>query len=109
MFFPLEEVPVHSVSRFERLRQLLETANQPLTVEHAQQVLRDGYDWQRQRLTPHATMHTIRRVDNQSSIVMRPATGEMWVTPGPISPENADRYYRIDLNDVFQYRANQVF
>ncbi len=102
MFSPLEDVPVHSVSRFERLKQLLDQGQQPLTVQHAQAVLRDGYDWQRGRITPHATMHTIRRVDNQSSIVMRPETGEMWVTPGPNSPENADRYYRIDLNELFQ-------
>ena len=98
---PLAEVPVHSISRMERLKQLIPKDGAPWTVEFAQGVLRDGYDWQRQRVTPHATMHTIRRVDNQSSIVMRPATGEMWVTPGPISPENLDRYYRIDLHEAF--------
>ncbi len=45
-------------------------------------------------------MSTLRRVDNQGSIVMSPAQGELWITPGPMAEDQADRYYRLDINKL---------
>ncbi|HYB72701.1 MAG TPA: C45 family autoproteolytic acyltransferase/hydrolase [Candidatus Sulfotelmatobacter sp.] len=97
-----QEVPQHSACRLTRLRHLLAPNGQAgYTLAQAQAALRDRYDVGRQRETAHPTMNTIRRIDNQASIVMRPAAGEVWVTPGPLAGERADAYCRLDLQELF--------
>jgi acyl transferase domain-containing protein/NAD(P)-dependent dehydrogenase (short-subunit alcohol dehydrogenase family)/acyl carrier protein/3-hydroxymyristoyl/3-hydroxydecanoyl-(acyl carrier protein) dehydratase len=99
---PLTEVPQHSRLRLARLRQLMAQADQEgVSLEKAQESLRDRFDLGRGRYTPHATMNTIRRVDNQISIVMRPESGELHVTPGPLSRDLADRYFRMELKTLW--------
>ncbi|HET6422737.1 MAG TPA: C45 family autoproteolytic acyltransferase/hydrolase, partial [Planctomycetaceae bacterium] len=100
---PIADVPEHSQHRLNRLNQLVGDGVSGVTLEMAQQALRDRYDLGRGRLTPHATMNTIRRVDNQISIVMRPEQGEIYVTPGPRSGEIIDKYFRLDLNELFSH------
>ncbi len=96
-----QDVPQHSAYRLTRLQQLLAPNGRAgYTLAQAQSALRDRYDLGRQRPTAHPTMNTICRVDNQVSIVMRPAAGEVWVTPGPLAKENADSYYRLDLKEL---------
>ncbi|MBI1346825.1 KR domain-containing protein, partial [bacterium] len=98
---PVADVPQHSKYRLERLQQLMAQADRDgVPLELAQQVLRDRFDLGRGRLTAHATMNTIRRVDNQISIVMRPEYGELYVTPGPHSGNLVDNYFRIDVRDL---------
>jgi NAD(P)-dependent dehydrogenase (short-subunit alcohol dehydrogenase family) len=46
-------------------------------------------------------MNTIHRIDNQVSIVMRPASGEVWATPGPLAKDKADSYCRLNLKELF--------
>jgi NAD(P)-dependent dehydrogenase (short-subunit alcohol dehydrogenase family)/3-hydroxymyristoyl/3-hydroxydecanoyl-(acyl carrier protein) dehydratase len=100
---PLAEVPEHSKHRLTRLQQLMAEADRlGVSLEQAQQALRDRFDLGRGRLTTHATMNTIRRVDNQISIVMRPETGELYVTPGPRSGEIVDRYFRLEVKDLWR-------
>ena len=59
-------------------------------------MLRDRYDPGRERVTPHLTMNTIQRVDNQASIVLRPAQQEAWVTAGPLAGNDVDRRANVD-------------
>jgi len=100
------EVPQHSSYRLTRLRNLLgENGRFGFTVGQAQAALRDRYDLGRGRVTPHPTMNTIHRIDNQVSIVMRPASGEVWATPGPLSKEKADLYCSLNLKELFASEA----
>lgn len=92
----------HSVSRMSRLHAMLNLeSNRGVSPSWAKNILRDGYDTSRGRVTPFPTMHTIRRVDNQGSFVIVPATGELWATAGPMAPTMADRYFRISLRRLF--------
>ena len=105
----LGEVPEHSRHRLERLTALIEGREErPFTVELAQTILRDRYDPARHRETPHPTMNTVQRVDNRISVVMRPATGEVWVTPRPLPKEGADRYQRLDVNELLGARPESA-
>jgi hypothetical protein len=72
-----QEVPQHSAYRLSRLQQLLgPNGRAGYTLAQAQSALRDRYDLGRQRPTAHPTMNTIHRIDNQISVVMRPAAGK---------------------------------
>ncbi|MBM2813023.1 MAG: ppsA, partial [Chloroflexi bacterium] len=96
------DVPPHSSYRLTRLQDLLgANGGAGFTVGQAQAALRDRYDLGRGRVTPHPTMNTIHRIDNQVSIVMRPSTGEVWATPGPLSKEKADLYCSLNLKELF--------
>jgi acyl transferase domain-containing protein/acyl carrier protein len=102
---PSPEVPQHSGYRLARLRGLLaangDAAGCSLTL--GQSVLRDRYDLGRARETAHPTMNTIRRVDNQISIIMRPAFGEVWATAGP-----AEHFHRLSLDELFVERPAKM-
>ena len=99
---PLADVPEHSKHRLARLQQLMAEADRNgVSLEQAQQALRDQFDLGRGRQTTHATMNTIRRVDNQISIVMLPETGELYVTPGPQSGGIADHYFRLEVKELW--------
>lgn len=102
LFDPLVPVPVHSEIRMQRLRSLLPIdSGGYLVPAQARDVLRDRYDIQRNGVPRHPTKNTIRRVDNQASIVMRPERGELWITAGPMMPERENDYFRFDLNALF--------
>jgi acyl transferase domain-containing protein/NAD(P)-dependent dehydrogenase (short-subunit alcohol dehydrogenase family) len=106
LFTSRVSVPSHSRHRLQRLEQLLGVnGRDSYTADQARAALRDGYDVARERVTPHPTMNTIRRVDNQISIVMRPAQGELWVTPGPLVEGKEDLYYRLDVNGLLAPRS----
>jgi NAD(P)-dependent dehydrogenase (short-subunit alcohol dehydrogenase family) len=99
--------PPHSAYRLSRLRHLLgSNGRRGYTLALAQAALRDRYDLGRQRTTTHPTMNTIQRADNQVSIVMRPAAGEAWVTPGPLIKETADSYFRLDLKELIGWAGS---
>ncbi len=83
--------PEHSAHRLARLEALL--GSTPVTLEAARSALRDRHDGGRGRVTPHATMNTVCRVDNQVSIVMRPAAGEIWATAGASAGGAADHFF----------------
>ena len=98
---PVKPAPDHSRHRLGRLTELLGLdQGRSLSVAHARKVLRDRYDPSRDRVTRFPTMSTLRRVDNQGSIVMRPGQGELWITPGPMAEDEADRYHRIDVQKL---------
>ncbi|HUQ68571.1 MAG TPA: C45 family autoproteolytic acyltransferase/hydrolase, partial [Planctomycetaceae bacterium] len=100
------EIPEHSRHRLARLQQLLQdTSRDGVPLDLAQQTLRDRFDLGRGRQTPHATMNTIRRVDNQISVVMRPDAGEIYVTPGPRSGAIIDSYFRLVLKDLWDQKS----
>ncbi len=103
---PVADVPEHSRHRLARLHQLLgEQADGRWTLERSQKALRDQFDLGRGRQTTHATMNTVRRVDNQISVVMLPATGELWVTPGPRAGVRQDEFFRFNVRELFQQIA----
>ncbi|MBI84181.1 MAG: hypothetical protein CMJ81_13350 [Planctomycetaceae bacterium] len=98
---PVDTPPKHSVHRATRLQQLIDTANQQdVSVEHAQATLRDRFDIGRDRETPHPTMNTIRRVDNQISLVMQPAAGTMWITCPDVEECDNDEYRVLNVNEL---------
>ncbi|MCR4413719.1 MAG: C45 family autoproteolytic acyltransferase/hydrolase, partial [Thermoguttaceae bacterium] len=103
-----QAVPAHSQHRLTRLRQLVgQGRSSGVAVAEAQAVLRDRFDVARGRQTRHPTMNTIRRVDNQLSVVMQPAQGKVWVTRGPAGGESAsaddddEQYHCLDLEALF--------
>ncbi len=104
----LGETPAQSCQRLDRLHELLyrENGTTPrVTPGQAQAILRDRYDRSLGRVTTHPTKATIRRPYTQASIVMRPATGEVWVTADTLPREEPDRFHRLDLSDLFRSEA----
>ncbi len=90
---PIAEVPDHSRHRLNSLEELLgQRSKAGLTVAASQAVLRSRYDPGRGRDTPHRTMNTLCRVDNQVSIVMVAGNGQVWVTSDPGSNGSSDRF-----------------
>ena len=82
----MKEPMSHSLVRLQRMRQLVSDCKQSDDpIGTIQSALRDRFDGARQRITPHPTMNTIRRVDNQISLVMRPDIGTILYTTGPLS------------------------
>jgi acyl transferase domain-containing protein/short-subunit dehydrogenase/acyl carrier protein len=73
--------PEHSIFRLARLGRLLERSDSR-TFEGASSALRDLFDDARSRVVTHATMNTIRRVDNLYSALFLPESGEAWWTSG---------------------------
>jgi len=65
-------VPPHSRARLERMEQLVTPARCTATAEAFSMMLRDRFDVARNSDVRHATMNTIRRVDNQASVVFDP-------------------------------------
>jgi len=101
----LSETPDQSCLRLDRLQEMLcgHNGSPPrVTLELAESVLRDRYDRALGRITPHPTKSTIRRTYTQASIVMRPAEGEVWVTADTIPGDDVDRFYKLDVNELFQ-------
>ena len=97
------QVPPHSEHRLHRLQELLggETPGS-VSLSAAQSALRDRFDRSRGRESKSPTLNTVRRVDNQISIVMQPAEGLLWVTSGPASNGRQDLYLPLKLDDLFE-------
>ena len=98
------KTPAHSLHRFDRLDKLVGASVDELDVQNAQAALRDRYDVARNRLTPHPTMNTIRRIDNQISIVMQPGAQKAWITQ-PVTPHSTD----VEVDSYHLLRLDQLF
>jgi NAD(P)-dependent dehydrogenase (short-subunit alcohol dehydrogenase family) len=46
-------------------------------------------------------MNTVRRVDNQISVVVEPAADMVWITPGPASGAEQDTFHPLRLSELF--------
>jgi len=96
------ESPAHSVHRLNRLRELLDTeSQQQIDVTRAQQALRDRFDPNRQLEDDAPTLNTVRRVDNQMSVVFQPGQRALWVTSGPSANGHQDDYLRFEFDKLF--------
>ncbi|MFO0724342.1 MAG: C45 family autoproteolytic acyltransferase/hydrolase [Myxococcota bacterium] len=94
---PVDRAPTHSRYRLERARQLfLEGAQGP---EALQDGLRDRFDLARGRTVKHATMSTVRRVDNVMSLVVDAGARRLWVTDR-IEDDRPARFLTIDYADT---------
>lgn len=88
----------HSLARLQRLERLIDERPADSTeVEVLQSALRDRFDGLRGRVPRHATMNTVRRADNQMSVVMLPMTGEIHFTAGPLA-DDPDRYQKLTID-----------
>jgi acyl transferase domain-containing protein/acyl carrier protein len=95
------ESPQHSVDRLNRLEELVMSGGETgCTLEAVQTAMRDCYDPVRKCAAARPTMHTVRRVDNLMSLVMRPGHHEVWVAPGG----QTETYQRLDLEELFDAR-----
>ncbi len=93
--------PEHSINRLNRLEDLLRSnGGAGCSLEAAQTALRDCYDPVGKCAASRPTMHTVRRVDNLMSLIMRPRQQEVWVAPGVA----ADSYQRLDLRELLDSR-----
>lgn len=97
-----DSVPQPSQLRLDRLRDLLgETEQAPVSPSVAREALRDRFDVKRGRTADQPTLNMVRRVDNQISIVMRPAKGDIWLTPGPTANGHQNEFQQLNLSDLF--------
>ncbi|ADG67503.1 6-deoxyerythronolide-B synthase., (Acyl-carrier- protein) S-malonyltransferase [Planctopirus limnophila DSM 3776] len=94
--------PPHSMHRMDRLQELLAKEEaMGLDFPAAEKTLRDQFDGGRQRVTAHATMNTICRVDNQISVVFGPSEKTIRVTPGSYRKEFAHEFSTLDVDGFF--------
>src|SRR5262245_5398023 len=93
---PGDHVPAHShcASRLHALPG--DGAGTSWSVDQLQLVLRDRDPGQNGEFTS-PSLHAARRPPNQVSIVMRPATGEIWTTDGSSAQDSTDRFFRIEF------------
>lgn len=95
------DAPAHSRRRLKRLQSLLSGENRKrVTPQRAQEILRDRFDLRRGRELPSATLSTVCRVDNQISIVMQPAQGDLWVTTGPLSNGHQSAFRHLKIHKL---------
>ena len=95
------EIPAASQHRLNRLRDLLGgDPPRDVTSERAQQVLRDRFDPSRGREVPSSNINTLRRVDNQISIIFEPGRGNLWVTAGPSSNGHQNEFCELKLSEL---------
>ncbi|MEQ8568537.1 MAG: C45 family autoproteolytic acyltransferase/hydrolase [Deltaproteobacteria bacterium] len=83
------EVPAHSALREKRACELVSEPG-PMTVDRAKQLLRDRHDHGRGREVVHATMNTVRRVDNVMSLVVEPGSRRLHVTDRVLPPGSTE-------------------
>ncbi|MAT16112.1 MAG: hypothetical protein CMJ46_12685 [Planctomyces sp.] len=101
LFPPFGNKVMHSEYRLQRLEQILDWENEgEIDLELAKSSLRDRFDLQRGRVPAHPTKNSVRRNDNQGSLVFAPQEGRLFITPGPMQPEREDHYYELDLNGL---------
>jgi hypothetical protein len=101
------EIPAASQHRLNRLRDLL-GGDPPKGVssEQAQAALRDRFDSSRGKEAVSPNVNTVRRVDNQISIVFQPGRGNLWVTAGPRSNGHQNEFLELKLQDLLPELAS---
>ena len=96
--------PAHSQHRLTRLQKLVgDQSSGNTSVQLAQTTLRDRFDVSRDRETPHPTMNTIRRIDNQISILMQPEEGNVWVAGTGVTDSTSgdvDKFYPLKIDQL---------
>ena len=106
---PVAAAPQHSRNRLARLKSLLgDSTFSDVSIEQAQGVLRDRFDIARNRETPHPTMNTIRRVDNQMSLVMQPATGCVWIAGPYVSSDTSNTYHLLNIHQLLSASPSEA-
>ncbi|PAY17923.1 hypothetical protein CKO51_18065 [Rhodopirellula sp. SM50] len=96
---PLIDKPKHSLLRQQRLESLWrQKGDEVPSTAMLQRWLRDQYDEGRGREVRFATMNTIRRVDNQVSVLFDVRSARAWATPGNhATGANANQFFELDL------------
>jgi malonyl CoA-acyl carrier protein transacylase len=95
------EPPAPSLRRLERLKELLGGARPGrVDIARARQALRDNLDRSRGRETLRPTLNTVRRIDNQISIVMQPGRGRIWATAGPLANGHQNEFLELKLDEL---------
>ncbi|QEG00266.1 Polyketide synthase PksJ [Stieleria maiorica] len=100
------KTPRHSLLRQQRLESLwrLKDDQDPSTAM-LQRWMRDQYDEGRGREVRFATMNTIRRVDNQVSVLFDVRSGRAWTTPGNHEPSaDANQFFELDLETLIGFQ-----
>lgn len=97
--------PGHSSHRLNRLHELL--AGQQVSAHLAQQTLRDRLDPSESAGNEWPTLNSVRRVDNQISIVMQPSTGRVWTTDAHATNGTQDSFACFDLGELLKPVAAQ--
>lgn len=102
------EPPPHSLTRMHRLESLWQQlADDELSVPEGQRWLRDRYDEARGREVRYPTMNTIRRVDNQLSVLFDVRKAKAWATAGPSTQTDEDRFFELDLQELIGLKAGR--
>jgi acyl transferase domain-containing protein len=100
------ETPEHSHMRLQRLAELLGRSEQAeVSPSRLRDALRDLYDGRRARTVSCPTMNTVRRVDNQMSVVFQPAVGRAWVNVSGSQTSLPDQYFQLDLHKLLRRNA----
>ncbi|WP_182864591.1 type I polyketide synthase [Stieleria mannarensis] len=99
---PVSAKPRHSLLRQQRLESLWrQKGDQAPSTEMLQRWMRDQYDEGRGREVRFATMNTIRRVDNQVSVLFDVRSARAWTTPGNHEPSaDANQFFQLDLESL---------
>ena len=100
-------IPPHSESRLKRFEELVNAPQCNATPEAFSMMLRDRYDVVRQAEVKHSTMNTVRRVDNQLSVVFDPEVRR--VLCACRCPENQQvDFQEIDCQEFFETQRNAI-
>ncbi|MBT6154257.1 MAG: acyltransferase domain-containing protein [Planctomycetaceae bacterium] len=95
------DLPSHSEHRLNRLKELLDGDRAShVSLSDVHDALRDRFDPSRGQEVSSPTINTIRRIDNQISVVMQPGKGQLWVTGGPMSNGHQNQFTKLDLHDL---------
>ncbi len=103
---PCDTTPEHSLHRLERLKSLWQRDQDADRVSRSavQTWLRDRFDTGRARQVRFPTMNTIRRVDNQVSLIIQAGAAKAWVTAGPYTSGGEDQFIELDLEELIGLR-----
>ncbi|QDV85602.1 type I polyketide synthase [Planctomycetes bacterium TBK1r] len=99
---PVIDTPKHSLLRQQRLESLWrQKGDEVPSTAMLQRWLRDQYDEGRGREVRFATMNTIRRVDNQVSVLFDIRSARAWATPGNHETgADANQFFELDLQEL---------
>lgn len=123
---PVHAPLAHSLHRFQRLQSIFAAAPPRCSLALTQRTLRDRFCERQNRVAAHPTMDTLRRVDNQASLILAPRQAKLWIAvSSPVVFQRAegsvadqadaeqrpdDRFVEIDLGQHGWHRpqaANQ--
>jgi acyl transferase domain-containing protein/NAD(P)-dependent dehydrogenase (short-subunit alcohol dehydrogenase family) len=100
-----KDIPAHSGSRLNRLKELLSKAETAgITPDAAKTILRDQTDESTGVAVQAPTMHTLRRIDNQFSVVMQPSAGIVWVAVRKDSNSSPNEFRAISIEKLFDHQ-----